>query len=106
MGEAEYQVEVSRASARKLAAHVAFLARVNNAAALRLHNEVFDGIRGLKDNPSSCIRHYSKRFPEYVFRRKLSAKRYLIIFTVEESKKLITVLDIQDCRQDDDKNFV
>ena len=76
MDEAEYQVEVSRASIRKLAAHVAFLARVNNAAAWRLHNEIFADIRSLSNHPSSHVRYYSKRFPDRVLYRKLSAKRY------------------------------
>jgi plasmid stabilization system protein ParE len=104
--EIEYQVEVSRASARKLAAHVAFLARVNNTAAWRLHNEIFADIRSLKDHPSSHVRYDSKRFPNRVFHRKVSTKRYSIIFTIEENKKLVTVVDIQDCRQDTPKNFV
>ena len=106
LDETEYQVEVSRASARKLAAHVAFLARVNNAAAWRLHNEIFADIRSLKDHPGSYVRYFSKRFTDRVLHRKISAKRYLIVFAIQEEAKLVTVVDIQDCRQGDDKNFV
>ena len=106
MDEKEYHVEVSRASTRKLAAHVAFLARVNNAAALRLHNEIFADMCSLKDSPSSYPRYYSDRFPERILHKKLSAKRYLIVFVIEENKNLVTVVDIQDCRQDTDKSLV
>ena len=106
MDEIEYHVEVSRTSAKKLAAHVAFLARVNNAAAWRLHNEIFSDIRSLKNSPSSHVRYYSRRFPDRVLRRKISAKRYLVVFNIEESQKLVTVVDVQDCRQDIDKNLV
>ncbi|MDR1564755.1 MAG: type II toxin-antitoxin system RelE/ParE family toxin [Oscillospiraceae bacterium] len=105
MNEREYQVEVSRASARKLAAHVAFLSRVNNAAAWRLHNEILEDIRSLKDYPSSYAYYASKRFPERKLHKKVSAKRYLIVFAIEESNKLVTVVDIQDCRQDTDKKL-
>ena len=102
----DYQVEISRASARKLAAHVSFLARVNEAAALRLHHEIFADICSLNDSPSSYMRYESKRFPDRVLHRKLSAKRYLLIFAVDEHQKRVTVVDIQDCRQDVDKNLV
>ena len=106
MDHTEYQVKVSRPSARKVAAHVSFLARVSQPAALRLHDEIFADIRSLKDHPSSYMRYESKRFPDRVLHRKISAKRYLLVFSVDESKKIVTVVDIQDCRQDVDKNFV
>jgi mRNA-degrading endonuclease RelE of RelBE toxin-antitoxin system len=104
--ELEYEVEVSRASAKKLAAHVAFLARVNNAAALRLYHRISTDIRGLKNNPSSHARYYSKKNPERILYRIISAKRYLIVFAIQENKKRVTIVDIQDCRQDVDKNDV
>jgi plasmid stabilization system protein ParE len=104
--DAEYRVEVSRASARKLAAHVSFLARVHPAAAQRLHNEIFEDIKSLKDNPSGCRRYESKRFPDRDLYQKLSAKRYLIVFAIQESNKLVTVVDIQDLRQDVDKKLI
>jgi plasmid stabilization system protein ParE len=106
MDETEYHVEVSRASARKLAAHVAFLARVRGAAAWRLHNNIFADISSLKEHPESYARYESKRFPNRDLRKKLSAKRYLIVFVVEESKKLVTIVDIQDCRQDENKKLI
>jgi plasmid stabilization system protein ParE len=106
MDETEYHVEVARAAARKLAAHVAFLARVHQAAALRLHNEIFADIRSLQDRPASYMRYESKRFPDRDLHRKLSAKRYLLVFAISESQKLVTVVDIQDCRQDVDKKLV
>ena len=106
MDETEYQVEVSRASARKLAAHVAFLARVNNTAAWRLHNEIIADVHSLKNRPSSCVRYHLERFPDRILYRKISAKRYLIVFAIKKSQKLVTVVDIQDCRQNTDKNLV
>jgi plasmid stabilization system protein ParE len=106
MDDTEYQVEVSRASTRKLAAHVAFLARVNNVAARRLYDEIFTDICRLKEHPSSFLRYESKRFPDCDLHKKLSAKRYWIVFAIEESKKLVTVVDVQDCRQDIDKKLV
>ena len=105
MDNEKYHVEVSRASSRKFSAHVAFLARVHNAAAWRLHNEILTDIRSLEGHPSRYPKCESKGFPDRDLHQKSSSKRYQIVFAIQESEKLVTVVDIQDCRQDSDKNL-
>lgn len=96
MDETVYRVEAARAAARKQAAHVTFLARVNEAAALRLHTEIFADIKSLKSNPESNPRYESKRFPDRELHKKLSGKRYWIVFAIQKDRNLVTVVDIQD----------
>jgi plasmid stabilization system protein ParE len=99
-------VEVSRAATRKLAAHIAFVARVNQAAALRLHEEILADMRGLENHPAIHPPYDSDRFPDLGLRRKITARRYRLVFAIREEEKLVTVVDVQDCRQGEGKNLV
>jgi Txe/YoeB family toxin of Txe-Axe toxin-antitoxin module len=99
-----YSVLVSPLADRKLASHIRFLALVSEPATTRLYDAYEQALTSLERNPYV--------YPIYEPISKIDAelhslilnKRYRIVFEIRE--KAVYVLDIQDCRQDSDKNIV
>jgi len=99
-----YDIFVDHAANNKMFGHIRFLARVSVPAARRLRVALQQSIDDLKINP--------ERFPPYIsntnvtaeLRYNLCDKRYRIVFEIIENT--VFVYDIQDCRQDNNKNFV
>ncbi|GHV87095.1 plasmid stabilization protein [Spirochaetia bacterium] len=84
--------------------HFRFLAQVSIHGAERLLDELTKDMQSLEYMPERY--HWFERdyLPKKKYRYLLSAKRYRIVYQVIESTVFIE--DIQDCRQDDDKNLV
>jgi len=104
MAAKKYQVFVDPQADRKLAAHIEFLARISEAAAVRLYNEYEEALNFLKDSPASCPLYIPQKPIEAKLKYKLFGKRYRIVFEIIDNK--VYIYDIQDCRQDIDKSLV
>jgi plasmid stabilization system protein ParE len=84
--------------------HFIFLAKVNEAAARRLLDRFMKDIRSLVSMPFSYPLYNRPFLPKGKYRYMLSAKRYRIVYQVVNDTVYID--DVQDCRQDDDKNLI
>jgi len=104
MGYKKYDVFIEPAADRKLAVHIEFLARVSENAAFRLYKAYEEAVGFLENNPESCPLYTSYLANDVKCRYKLFGKRYRIVFEIIGSS--VYVYDIQDCRQDFDKNFI
>ena len=104
MPKREYAVTVDSAATKRMCLHVRFLAQVSVLAAERLYDALEKAIDSLKHNPTICPPYIAKFPTETELRYKLCAKRYRIVFEIID--KAVYVYDIQDCRQDTDKNLV
>ena len=100
----KFNVSVSPAANDRLSEHFEFLANVNENAARKLLSILVKDIRALEKTPH--INPYFDRpyLEKGKYRYKLSNRRYRIIYQI--SGNFIFVDDIQDCRQDDDKNIL
>jgi mRNA-degrading endonuclease RelE of RelBE toxin-antitoxin system len=104
MAANKYQVLVDSKADRKLAAHIEFLARVSKNAAIRLYIEYEKSLEFLKDSPTNCPPYLPIKPIDAKLKYKLFGKRYRIVFEIIDN--VVYVYDIQDCRQDNDKNFI
>jgi len=98
MSTQKYKVIISDAAFMMIDSHVDFLARVSESAAIRLVDDILDGIDSLCENPERCPAFESQFIPDNRYRKLLSAKRYLIIYEI--SGRDVFVDYIVDCRQD------
>lgn len=104
MPKSEYHVLVDPSADKKMFSHIRFLARVSVPAAKRLFQSLSKAVYSLKTNP--------ERYPYYITQKPIDAElhykvcddRYLIIFEIIDNT--VFVYDIQDTRQDIDKNLV
>ena len=104
MSERKYNVYVAPAAGDKLFAHIRFLGQVSLSAAERLYDALCAAIDELEDNPRGYPL-YTPLLPiDTGLHYKLCKKRYRIVFEIIDDT--VYVYDIQDCRQDTDKNVV
>ena len=104
MREHKYSVNVDPSANDRMIDHVRFLAKVSVPAAERLYTTIETAIASLQDNPESCPLYTMHGFNDVKLRYKLCGKRYRIVFEIIEND--VFIYDIQDCRQDSDKNLV
>jgi mRNA-degrading endonuclease RelE of RelBE toxin-antitoxin system len=102
--EKKYHVQVSPSANDRVSQHFEFMAKVNMAAAERLLDTLIKDMHSLETNPASCPSYERPYIPKEKYRYKLSAKRYRIVFSIENNTVFID--DIEDCRQNDDKNLL
>ena len=100
----KFSVFVSPQADRKLASHIHFLARVSEPAAGRLYDAYEEALGVLADNPHGYRRYEPHDKMDAELHAMLFAKRYRIVFEVRDDD--VYVYDIQDCRQDIDKNLI
>ena len=98
MCDKKYKVIISRRAADELIAHIGFLARVSQEAAEKLRREVIDAVRELEFMPERNPRVVADELPYGKCRKKLVAKRYLLIYQIKN--KNVFVDYILDCRSD------
>ena len=104
MGRNNYHVYVKPSALNRLAAHIEFLARVSGSAAMSLYKHYEASLEFLAEHPESCP-IYTPNIPIHAeLRFKLFGKRYRIVFEIVTNA--VYIYDIQDCRQDSDKNIV
>jgi len=104
MANKKYQIFIDLQADRKLARHIEFLARVSENAAVRLFNEYEEVLNFLKDSPTSCPPYIPHNPIDTKLKYKLFGKRYRIVFEI--IGHAVYAYDIQDCRQDVDKNLI
>ncbi|MCL2048212.1 MAG: type II toxin-antitoxin system RelE/ParE family toxin [Defluviitaleaceae bacterium] len=99
-----YHVLVDPKADMKLFRHIEFLARVSEAAAEKLYTFYENALNELSELPTICPRYYSQKPIDYELYCKPFGKRYRIVFEIIDDN--VYIYDIQDCRQDTDKNYV
>jgi hypothetical protein len=104
MESKKYQVFVDPSADGRLAAHIEFLARVSENAAVRLYKDYEEALRFLENSPKGCPLYTPNTPIDAELRYKLFGKRYKIIFEIAGST--VYAYDIQDCRQNLDKNLL
>ncbi|MDR0916295.1 MAG: hypothetical protein LBN02_03810 [Oscillospiraceae bacterium] len=104
MAAERYQVYVDAKADGKLAAHTEFLARVSESAALRLYESYAAALGFIGENAPSCPIYTPQKPTDAELRYWLFGKRYRIVFEIVG--RAAYIYDIQDCRQDTDKNLV
>jgi plasmid stabilization system protein ParE len=92
------------AAAWKLADHIEFLSRISLAAAVRLRHALEADIADLQTNPERFSRYETAVSTGKNLHKRLSNKRYWIVFHL--SADTVTVVDVQDCRQNPDNNLI
>lgn len=98
MPDKKYTVIVSDKAASMLVNHVRFLANVSPEAAKNLHEEIITEIRALEFMPESYPWLSCDVIPANKYRKKLAAKRYLLIYQIKDSTVYVDY--VLDCRQD------
>ena len=84
--------------------HFLFLAQVSENAARNLLNRLMKDIQSLEYMPQRNPYLDRPYLEQGKYRYKLSCRRYRIVYqTVKDN---VFVEDIQDCRQDDEKNLL
>jgi len=104
MESEQYHVYLYPAADRKLAAHIEFIARVSENAAVKLYTDYEKALEYLESAPESCPIYMPRAPIDALLRYKLFGKRYRIVFEIVGYD--VYAYDIQDCRQDIDKNLV
>jgi len=93
-----YSVEISDAALTMLDSHVAFLAKVNINAAIKLMDEILDDIASLSEHPERYPAYHNRFVSDSRYRKMLSMGRYLVLYEV--GSNTVSVDYIVDCRQD------
>lgn len=99
-----HHVSIDPAANDRMADHMEFLARVSEDAAERLLDDLMTGIRSLKKLPFRNPVYNRPYLPADKYRFLVVNKRYRIVYQIDGNN--VFVDDIQDFRQNDDKNIV
>ena len=100
----KYSVLIDPSAGRRLASHIEFLARVSESAAVHLYKAYEEALGFLEDTPEICPLYVPQKSIDAQLRYKLFGKRYRIVFEIVEN--YVYAYDIQDCRQDTDKDLI
>jgi mRNA-degrading endonuclease RelE of RelBE toxin-antitoxin system len=84
--------------------HFAFLAQVSPGGAEKLLEALMRDMKSLETNPYAYPYYNRPQTNSRKYRYVLSYSRYRIVYQVVND--MVYVDDIQDCRQDDDKNLI
>jgi len=104
MPRRKYKAYVFPAADEKMSAHIRFLAQVSVSAAKRLYEAFCGVIDDLENDPNGYPSYLPQRPIEADLHYYLCKKRYRFVFEVIDN--VVYIYDIQDCRQDTDKNIV
>ena len=104
MTHSKYAVSVDADAKTKMANHANFLAQVSISAAHRLRNAYYSALKSLEMNPQRCPLYTANSDIEEELRYLLFSNRYRIVFEVVG--KAVYVYDVQDARQNVDKNLI
>lgn len=98
-----FTVIIDPAANDRMFEHFEFLARVSQAAAERLLDELISDIRSLEYMPYRNPVYARSYLPIGKYRYMMSCRRYRIVYQIEGTT--VFVDDIQDCRQADDSGL-
>jgi hypothetical protein len=102
--EAVYNVIVDNAANDRMYDHFEFLARVSEAAAMKLLRGLLKDIRSLENMPYRNPVYDCPYLQSGKYRYMMSCNRYCIVYQIEETT--VYVDDIQDCRQSDSSSIL
>jgi len=100
----KYHVSISLAANDRMNDHFEFLAKASENAARNLLTELINDIKSLEITPNANPYFNRPYLEQGKYRYKLSYRRYRIVYQIVNDNILVD--DIQDCRQDDDKNLL
>ena len=100
----KYKVFVSQAANDRMYDHFLFLAQVSENAARNLLSRLLKDIQSLENLPQGNPYFDRPYLEQGKYRYKLSNRRYRIVYQI--IKDCVFVEDMQDCRQDDEKNLL
>ena len=100
----KYRILISPSVNDRMYEHFLFLAQVSEKAARDLLNRLIQDIKSLEYMPQSNPYLNRPYLEQRKYRYKLSYRRYRIVYQIVGTT--VFVEDIQDCRQDDEKNLV
>ena len=100
----KFHVTVSLAANDRMYDHFEFLAKVSENAARNLLSELLKDLKSLELTPHANPYFDRPYLEQGKYRYKLSFRRYRIVYQIVKNN--VFVDDIQDCRQDDDKNVL
>ena len=104
MESKKFCVFVEPAADRRLYDHIEFLARINENAAVKVYESYKEALTFLESSPEICPPYFTKMPIDVQLRYRLFGKRYRIVFEIVGNS--VYIYDIQDCRQDSDKNLI
>jgi mRNA-degrading endonuclease RelE of RelBE toxin-antitoxin system len=99
-----YEVEIAPRAEARMYDHFAFLAQVSPGGAEKLLKALVRDMKSLESNPYAYPYYNRPHAESCKYRYVLSYSRYRIVYQVVTNT--VYVDDIQDCRQDDDKNLI
>ena len=102
--ETVYKVIVAPTANDRMAEHFEFLAKVSESAADNLLGRLADDIESLQKMPFRNPVYDRPYVPALKYRYMVSNKRYRIVYQIVGD--IVFVDDIQDCRQNDDKDLM
>ena len=92
-----YNIVFSSRVDKMVTDHVSFIARVSISAAKQFRRELADILKRIEDNPYQFPVDTDLNLPEDMYRKALFAKRYKVLFMLEN--QTVYVDAIVDCRQ-------
>ena len=104
MDNKKFHVHVDAPALEKFALHLEFLANVSEQSAIKLYASYKESLSILETFPRACPTYASKLYPKREFRHRIFSKRFRIVFEILGDA--VYIFDIQDCRQDYDKNLI
>ena len=100
MAKSKYRVIISAEASSMFGEHIKFLAQVSPKAALSLSRELLARLKVLESSPYLYPAFISEKVKtEY---RKVSHKRFIVLYLVNEKEKVIEVEHIWDTRRNND----
>lgn len=99
----KFLISVEKSALRRLKAHINYREQFSETVPKRILKEYEETIELLKENPY-MFRRFESEILNGEFRYKVLDKRYRLVFEIIENR--VIVRDIQDCRQDTDKNLI
>ena len=102
--ERHFTVKIMPPARKRMSEHFMFLARVNVVAAEKLLQTLLADMRSLEYLPNRHPFYQRPGLTPNTYRFMISAKRYRLVYRV--TNNIVFIDDIQDCRQENDKNIV
>ena len=100
----KHRVLVSPAANDRMHDHFLFLAQVSEKAARNLLAQLVKDIKSLENMPQRNPYFDRPYLEQGKYRYMLSYRRYRIVYQI--ARDCVFIEDIQDCRQDNDKNLL
>jgi plasmid stabilization system protein ParE len=99
----KYNPIVKEEAQEKFNSQVEFLARVSETASINLLREYVKSLNNILENPHSCLKYKHKTNKNLKYKLFYKRQHRIVFETVDNN---VYIYDIQDCRQDKNKNLL